>query len=197
MLLYRLGNNLYVNITNACSCDCIFCIRKISDGMGEAQSLWLEREPKIDEVKAAFDARTDLNEIEEIVFCGFGEPMERADDVMILAQYFKKSNAKNTDTKIRLNTNGLVRLINPNFDMAKLTEFDLISVSLNADDAEEYLRVTRPRFGIAAYKEMLAFTADAKEYTQVAFSIVGILEPHRVENCRRLAESFGVPFRVR
>lgn len=191
-IFYRAGDRLFVNITNACPCDCIFCIRKISDGYGDADSLWLEREPTLDEIKAAFDARRDLDEIREIVFCGFGEPMEREEDVILLAKYFKK-----TGKKIRINTNGLVRLIHPGFDIAKLSEVDSVSISLNADTAEEYLRVTRPRFGAAAYEEMLSFAAAAKNYTQAAFTIVGILEPHRAENCRKIAENLGVHFRIR
>jgi len=192
-IFYRLENKLFVNITNACPCNCIFCIRKLTDGMNENESLWLEREPTIDEIKAAFDARHDVHEVEEIVFCGFGEPMERAEDVITLLRYFKKSCNK----KIRINTNGLIRLINPDFDISQLAEADSVSISLNADDAEEYNRVTRPRFGKASYEEMLSFAATIKNYTNVTLSIVGVLEPDRIENCRKIAENLGVAFRVR
>jgi TatD family-associated radical SAM protein len=191
-IFYRSGNNLYVNITNKCPCDCIFCIRKSQDGCYDAESLWLEKEPSLDEIKAAFDARRDINEIEEIVFCGFGEPFERAETVFAAARYFRKCGAK-----IRINTNGLARLINPAFDISRLSEVDSISVSLNADDAEEYLRVTRPRFGISSYDEMLSFVADAKKFTAVTLSVVGILEPQRTENCRIIAANLGLPLRVR
>ena len=160
--------------------------------MNENESLWLEREPTLDEIKAAFDARRDISEVEEIVFCGFGEPMERAEEVIHLLRYFKKSGKR-----IRINTNGLVRLINPSFDISLLAEADCVSISLNADDAEEYNRVTRPRFGKAAYDEMLNFATAMKNYTNVTLSIVGILEPHRIENCRKIAENLGVAFRVR
>ena len=54
-LYYRLGANLYVNVTNLCSCDCVFCIRGGTDGVGSADSLWLEREPTIWELKESFD----------------------------------------------------------------------------------------------------------------------------------------------
>jgi TatD family-associated radical SAM protein len=191
-IFYRADNNLFVNITNACPCDCIFCIRKISNGYGDTENLWLDRQPSIDEIKAAFDARHDINETDEIVFCGFGEPMTRAEDVIILARYFKRSRKK-----VRINTNGLVRLIHPDFDISKLAEVDSVSISLNADDADEYLRVTRPCFGAAAYDEMLSFAADAKKYTKVSLSVVGIIEPHRIENCREIAKNLGVTFRLR
>jgi TatD family-associated radical SAM protein len=160
--------------------------------MNEAESLWLEREPSVDEVKAAFEARRDIDEIDEIVFCGFGEPLERAEDVIILTNYFKSKNKY-----VRINTNGLVRLIHPNFKTESLKIADSVSISLNADDEEEYLRVTRPKFGAAAYKEMLSFAADAKKYTKVTFSIVGILSQERVKKCREIADSLGVPLRIR
>jgi TatD family-associated radical SAM protein len=165
--------------------------------MNENESLWLEKEPTLDEIKAAFKTRLDLftfSEIEEIVFCGFGEPMERAEDVIALTRYFK---ASGKCKRVRINTNGLVRLINPSFDIALLAEADAVSVSLNADDADEYFRVTRPRFGKAAYTEMLNFVSEIKDLTNVTLSIVGVLEPHRVENCRKIANELGAAFRIR
>jgi TatD family-associated radical SAM protein len=191
-ILYRLEDKLFVNITNVCPCDCIFCIRKTADGMNENESLWLEREPTLDEIKAAFDTRHDLSEITEIVFCGFGEPMERDQDVITLLKYFKKHGKR-----VRINTNGLVRLINPHFDISQLADADCVSISLNADDAEEYNRVTRPRFGIAAYDEVLRFAADVKKFTNVTLSVVNVLAPHRIENCREIARNLGATFRLR
>ncbi|MCL2048272.1 MAG: radical SAM protein [Defluviitaleaceae bacterium] len=206
---------LYVNITNSCPCDCIFCIRKLADGMNPNESLWLEREPTVAEIKAAFEARGDLRQIGEIVFCGYGEPMMRANDVIELARYFKSvtsipmgTNANGVERlsspiPIRINTNGLVRLVAPDFCMESLRAVDCVSVSLNADNADEYMRVTRPRVGGAArqqcpYEEMLAFARDAKEYTRVVFSVVGeVLSREQVERCREVAEGVGVGLRVR
>ncbi|MCL2216296.1 MAG: TatD family nuclease-associated radical SAM protein [Defluviitaleaceae bacterium] len=192
-IFYRLGSKLYVNITNNCPCACIFCIRGLTDSVGDAESLWLEREPSMEEIKVALDRRTDLAEIDEIVFCGYGEPMERAEDVIEIAQYMKKKST----SPVRLNTNGLVQLINPEFDIAKLAVMDEVSISLNADDAEEYDRITRPRFGAASYDEMLEFAKAAKAYTSVIFTVVDTLSPKRIENCRRIAQELGVPLRVR
>jgi len=191
-IFYRIYDNLYVNITNKCPCECVFCVRRCSDGVHGSQSLWLDREPDIREIKAEFD-RLDLGGLAGIVFCGFGEPMERASDIIELCRYFKSK----WSLPIRINTNGLVRLIHPGFDMQDLSEADSVSVSLNADDAEEYLRLTRSRFGLRSYGAMLDFARDAKKYVRVGFSVVGVLEPWRIENCRKIAEEFGVPLRVR
>ena len=193
-LYYRLGSNLYVNVTNLCSCDCVFCIRGHTDGVGSADSLWLQREPTLDELKEAFDLTIqDTEPIHEIVFCGFGEPLERADVVCSLAEYYGSAG----NYLIRLNTNGLVKLINPDFDMSRLSLFDIVSVSLNADTKEEYLRVTRPRFGIESFDVMLEFAKTAKKFTNVRLTVVETLEEERQKKCRQLAESLGMSFVVR
>jgi len=192
IIFYTLYGKLYVNITNACSCACIFCIRKGGEGVGSANSLWLLREPSLDEIKAAFDAQ-NLDAISEIVFCGYGEPMERASAVIKTCEYIRSK----CSLPIRLNTNGLVRLIEPDFDMSNLRLFDSVSISLNADDKEEYLRVTKPRFGEKAYYEMLDFAQDAKEFTDVGFTVVDIIGGERIENCQKIAQSMGIPLRVR
>ena len=194
--LYRIGNNLYVNITNKCACDCIFCIRKIQDGMNINESLWLEQEPTVKQVKEAFQNRNDLNLIEEIVFCGYGEPLERAEEVVELARYFKQVKLPQKPN-IRINTNGLVKLINSDFDISRLKILDSVSVSLNADCAEEYVRLTQPRFGEIAYNIMLDFIVEVKKYTKVSLSVVSLLQPDRIEKCKKIADNLGATLKVR
>jgi TatD family-associated radical SAM protein len=80
-ILYKVHNNLYVNLTNKCPCACTFCLRQTMDRIGESDRLWLEREPSKEEVIAEFD-RFDMEQYGEVVFCGFGEPIE-ALDVMV------------------------------------------------------------------------------------------------------------------
>ena len=50
-ILYEVHDNLYVNLTNRCSCACTFCLRQTRDHMEESDSLWLEREPSVEEVR--------------------------------------------------------------------------------------------------------------------------------------------------
>ena len=192
-IFYRLGNNLYVNITNYCPCACIFCIRNSTDSVGDAKTLWLEHEPAIDEIKQAFDQRQDLDEIDEIVFCGYGEPMTRANDVIDISAYIKEK----TSLKVRINTNGLVKFLVPSFEISKLAIVDSISVSLNADDAEEYMRLVNPQFGISSFDAVVDFAKEAKKYTDVVLTVLEDLAPERIENCRRLAKDLGLPLRVR
>jgi TatD family-associated radical SAM protein len=193
-IFYNLGAATYVNITNACPCDCTFCIRNISDGVGSADTLWLPHEPTFDEIKAAFDAHMQKGGFAmsgEIVFCGYGEPMARADIVHRTAIYMKDK------LPLRLNTNGLVRLLQAGYNMQQLAQFDTVSVSLNAPNAQLYEAVTRPRMP-GAYEEMLAFARDAREFSQVQLSIVGGTIPQWAENeCRQIAEDMNVLFRIR
>lgn len=106
-VLYDYGRGLYANITNRCPCRCEFCIRDMTDSLGSADSLWLKREPTVEEVIAMLK-EWDLNAYEELVFCGYGEPTERLDDLLAIAGYVKA----NTDLSVRINTNGLSDLIN-------------------------------------------------------------------------------------
>ena len=54
-ILYEYGEQLYVNLTNKCPCRCDFCIRGQTDGLGSADSLWLDHDPSADEVIKALE----------------------------------------------------------------------------------------------------------------------------------------------
>ena len=101
------GKNIYVNLTNKCPCNCVFCLRQTKK-MLEGNSLWLrEGEPDVETVLDLF-GQYDLSIINEIVFCGFGEPLERLDDICIIIDSLKK---QYPDLKVRVNTIGLANLI--------------------------------------------------------------------------------------
>ena len=70
---YVLGGKLYLNLTNRCPNACDFCLRTHGDGVGDASSLWLEREPTREEIWADLQKR-DLTQYPELIFCGYGEP---------------------------------------------------------------------------------------------------------------------------
>ena len=190
-IFYRLGTGLYINITNACPCACVFCIRNSTHTVGDAPSLWLDHEPTLAEITQAFDARRDLHEVTEVVFCGYGEPMMRPDIVLAVAEHIKSRG----DYSIRLNTNGLVLLISPGFNMEGLEVLDCVSISLNAHSPEDYLAVARPQFGIDSFNALVSFAREAKKYTQVALTV---MEDYKdIDACRQIANDLGVPLRVR
>ena len=191
-IFYKLENKLYVNITNDCPCDCTFCIRNSYNGVGDASSLWLEYPPTLQEIFTAFDHQ-ELSDVDEIVFCGYGEPLARGNEISVITAYLRSK----TSLPFRLNTNGLAILLFSHFDVESLAIFDTISVSLNADDADEYVRLVQPVFGKKSYNAVLDFIKKAREHTTVIATVVDILAPERIENCRKIAEELGVQFRVR
>ena len=69
-IVYWLGNNLYLNITNRCSNSCYFCFRKFKTGIKEF-NLKLEKEPITEEVIEELQKVINRYNWNEVVFCGF------------------------------------------------------------------------------------------------------------------------------
>ena len=186
---------LYVNITNRCPCACVFCLRHNKDHVFNAGSLWLEREPTVKEICDSIDA-WDLEKYGEIVFCGYGEPTERLEDLLQVAAYIRSKGK----TRIRINTNGLADLICGEGTAHKLEGLiDAVSISLNATNKEDYLKLVRPKFGIDSYDAMLRFAKDCTQYVpEVVMTVVDVVtSKEEQERSRRICESVGATLRVR
>lgn len=193
-LLYPIENSLYVNITNLCCCKCVFCVRDITDSVGGSDSLWLDHEPTIDELKAELE-KFNLDEYEEVVFCGYGEPLMRINEVVEFANYIKTKK----NIKIRVNTNGLADLIHKKKTAVLLKDaIDAVSISLNAPNEEVYLEVAKPAFGIKSFDAMLSFAKDCKTcIKEVCFSVVDEITDEEIRESQELADSLDIPLRVR
>jgi radical SAM enzyme (TIGR04100 family) len=195
VILYEVHNNLYVNMTNKCPCSCTFCLRQTKEEMNHSGSLWLEREPSVEEVKAEF-SKFDMDKYEEVVFCGFGEPTERLEDLLVVADFVKKNFQKTT----RINTNGLSDLLYGK-DTAPMFEglIDIVSISLNTPNRERYLELTRSKFGIGSFDAMLKFAENVKRYVkQVVLTTVSTtLSEEEEDECRKICEAIGVTYRIR
>ena len=192
---YEGGSALYVNITNRCPCACVFCLRHNKDHVFNSDSLWLEREPTVEEICDSIDAR-NLEKYSEVVFCGYGEPTERLDDLLQVAAHIKSKGK----TRIRINTNGLSDLIHGEKTARKLKGLiDSVSVSLNATNREDSFKVVRPRFGIGSYDAMLSFAKDCTEYVpEVVMTVVDVVTSKEEQALsRQICESIGVTLRVR
>lgn len=190
------GKNIYVNMTNKCPCSCVFCLRQTKEQL-EENSLWLkEGEPTVAEVLDLF-AKYDLSIVNEIVFCGFGEPLERLYDVCEVIDNLKAQYPK---LKFRVNTIGLANLIYDK-DVTPCLEgrFDTISISLNSPDEKEFYELTRSRYGIESYEAMKQFAVLAKKYVpNVVMTVVErVMTEDKIEQCRRICEELGVTLRVR
>lgn len=184
--------NMYVNITNRCNCNCTFCLRHLK----EDHKLWLkDGEPSVEEIKQAF-LNAPMDNVKEIVICGFGEPTIRLDDLIKVLKFIRE---KYPQMKVRMNTNGLSDL-----EFGKRTApmfkglLDTISISLNESTAQKYLDVTRSRFGIKSYNAMLEFASQCKKYIpNVVVTIVDIIGEAEIAACKKVCEQYGLNLRIR
>lgn len=186
---------IYINLTNQCNNDCVFCLRdkKI---LNAENTLWLEREPSVDEIKSELD-KLNWQLVSEIVFCGFGEPTMRLAELKKLLQYVKENHP---EISTRLNTNGLGSLqhgrdIAPEFENI----LDVASISLNSATAERYLKITRSKFGLQAYAAMFDFAERMKNFVpQVVMTIVDkVTPPDEIIACKKICDEHGLKLRVR
>jgi radical SAM enzyme (TIGR04100 family) len=193
-ITYELENSLYLNITNRCSSHCSFCVRNNIDGMIDGMNLWLEKEPTIDDVIA--DIQTyDVSKYKEIVFCGYGEPMMRAYDIIEICKRLKTEYR----LPIRINTNGQANLICGCDITPQLYGLvDAVSISLNAKNKQLYQELCLSDYGEKSFDGLLDFAIKCKKYIpNVALSVVDIMCESDIRACRAIAQGIGVDFRVR
>ena len=189
--VYTLGKSAYINLTNACSNSCDFCIRNYKDGMAD-YNLWLTKEPTAKEI---IELLGDVTKYDEVVFCGYGEPTYRLDELSEIGRY-----VKSFGTKVRLNTNGHALLINGEGAMEKLVgAVDIISVSLNEATKEGYDKICHPIFE-DGFSAMIDFTKKAVStgaFSSVRMSVMDIIGEENVQKCRKIAQSVGAELFVR
>ncbi|MBQ8227542.1 MAG: TIGR04100 family radical SAM protein [Clostridia bacterium] len=190
-IVYEYMGGLYLNITNDCPCRCVFCIRDQMETLGSASEMWHENNPDFESIKNALDS-FDTSKYSEAVFCGYGEPTCAFENLVKTAKYIKEKYS----FKIRVNTNGLGNLINKRDITPELCEIaDVISISLNAPNAERYLQITRNDFGIESFDAMLDFTKKCVEKNaNVRMTVVDVIKPEEIEECAKIAESIGAKF---
>ena len=194
-IVYDYFGGLYINMTNRCPCRCEFCIKNFTNSLGTADSLMLDHEPTVEEVKAEL-RQWDVQDYDEVIFCGYGEPTERLDELLEIARFIKAAYGK----PIRINTIGLADLIWERETAPGLAGvIDAVSISMNEADAESFERLCHPRFGRRSYDAMLKYIEDVKQYVpDVAVSVVGgSISREALEKCRAKAGEMGVRFKVR
>lgn len=194
-ILYKVHNNLYVNLTNRCPYACTFCLRQSMDKIGESNSLWLKKEPSFEEVVAEF-SRFDVEKFDEVVFCGFGEPTEAFDVLIKVAAFVKEKYNK----KIRINTNGAGNLINGRDIVPEMQGLiDVVSISLNQPNKEKYNAMVRSKFGAQSYDAMIAFAEECTKYLpEVVLTTVDTTITHEEEaECEKICKKIGAKYRIR
>lgn len=191
-LAYPIGDSLYLNITNRCTNECSFCIRNKSRQFNQQYDLWLNEEPTVEQILAAI---SDPGKYDQIVFCGYGEPLVRLDVVRAVARALR---ATNHALRIRLDTNGTANLYWGRNILPELKGLiDLISVSLNAENAEKYNKLCRPMLGEKTYPAILEFIKEAGKYIPKVEATVVDLPGVDKDACQKTAAQLGASFRIR
>lgn len=196
-LVYLLGGKIYINLTNKCTNECVFCIRSLKDDVC-GKNLWLKNdtvtaEEVIKQLKALKKDET------EIVFCGYGEPTLKLDILKEVAEFIKK-NYKNV--KVRLNTNGHANFIYKRNIIPELKGLvDAISVSLNAPTEELYRELTQPNLVCEnILEEVKDFIKKSVEGgIDTTASVVSGYKGYDIDlkECEKITLDLGAKFRVR
>lgn len=196
-LVYLLDGKIYINLTNKCTNECVFCIRSLKDDVC-GKNLWLTTDTVTAEevIKQLKAIRTDET---EIVFCGYGEPTLKLDILKEVARFIKE-NYKNV--KIRINTNGHANVVYKRNIIPELVGLiDEISVSLNASSEELYNELTQPNLVcenvLEEVKDFIRKSVEAGIITTA--SVVSGYKDYDVnlDDCEKIAADLGARFRVR
>ena len=196
-LVYELYGKIYINLTNRCTNECIFCLRQDKDDVC-GQKLWLDNEDfTATDVIDQFNKLINDKNKSEVIFCGYGEPLLKFEMLKEVAKYIKENYPS---TKIRVNTNGHANFVYKKNIVPELKGLiDEFSVSLNGENSEEYNELSKPKFE-GAYEEVKKFIkACSEENIDVVASVVeGYKGRHlNLEKCEQTAKDLGAKFRVR
>jgi len=191
-IIYEAHDNLYLNITNRCTADCVFCIKRYSDGV-YGYNLRLSKEPTLSQIIKELSG-FELSQYKEVVFTGFGEPLVRLDDVLEITKWLTTRGIP-----VRLDTIGHAKLLYPDRNVAsELAEsgMKVVSISLNAQDADTYNQLCDPKY-IKAYEKMLEFGRDvSKAGMELRFTVVN-LPVVDIEKCKKIAKEYCADLKVR
>ena len=197
-LVYFVNGKMYINLTNLCTCKCVFCIRDLNPTV-EGIDMHLNNQ-KADAVEVIRYVENLSDKIgSEVVFCGYGEPMIELESLKKVAKFIKENYA---GVKIRVNTNGHANLIHKRDVLPELKGLvDTFSVSLNAENASLYKQITNCAYDAdIAYEAMKNFIKEASElgfstYATVVDGFEGA--KINVKMCEKISRELGAFFRVR
>ncbi len=195
-LVYLLENKIYINLTNLCTNDCIFCIRDIKEDVaGSNMHLASENITAQDVIEQFKDVEDKIPS--GVTFCGYGEPTIKLDVLKEVARYVKEHYP---NTKIRVNTNGHGNIIHKR----KITDelkglVDEFSISLNAENETRYNELSQPKIP-NAYAAMKEFACDSVNAGfKTTLSVVSGYKNYDIDlkSCEEIAEKIGASFRNR
>lgn len=188
---YEYGDNLYINLSNTCTNDCVFCVRQQDSIMG-GLNLWLTEDAT---AKAVIDdlKKRDLSRYAMVVFCGYGEPTSNIDALIEVGKFLRTQNVK-----IKLNTNGQGSIYHKRDIVPEIAPYiDIVSVSMNECDAEHYQKVSHSEYD-NAYEKVMEFIKECSTLIpKTVVTVVDIIPKEHIEKCQQIADELGVELRVR
>ena len=195
-LVYILDGKVYINLTNSCTNNCVFCIRSIKDNVAGANLFLNSENVKAQEVISQLEAMKDKIS-SEIIFCGYGEPMLKLDVMKETARYIKENYPS---AVIRVNTNGHANLVYKRNVLPELKGLiDRFSISLNGENEEVYNELSRPDVK-GAYEAVKEFIKESvKQGFDTTATVVTGYKNYKVDmpKCIEIAKESGAKFKER
>lgn len=195
-LVYLLEGKVYINLTNSCTNNCVFCIRSIKEDVVGANLFLKTENVKAEDVISQLEAIHDKLS-SEIIFCGYGEPMLKLDIIKQVSKYIKENYPS---TILRINTNGHANLIYKRNVLPELKGLiDKFSVSLNGENEEVYNELSKPQIE-GAYNAVKNFIQEAvKQGFDTTATIVTGYKNYKVDmqKCIEITNELGAKFRER
>ena len=159
---YTFEDKLYLNITNRCMMACPYCIKRKWENKFCGNDLKLDKEPSAKEIISSIG---DPRKYKEVVFCGYGDCLIRPDIVKEVAKWLRSHNVK-----VRVNTAGLANYYYGKNILKDLKGLiDIISISLNGSNSQEYNDMNKPMFKEKSFDEILKFILESKKYISEVF----------------------------
>lgn len=185
---------LYINLTNACTNNCVFCLRTQKDDVC-GKDMWLENEQiTLEDIITQFNT---FKTPSQVVFCGYGEPMIKLELLKDFAKYLKETYPQ---IKTRVNTNGHANAIHKRNVLPELIGLiDGFSISLNGANEKEYNELSNPNIQ-NAFESVKDFIKESVicGFDTTATMVSGFTKgkPDVVEG-QKITEKLGAKFRVR
>jgi TatD family-associated radical SAM protein len=197
-IIYEFHGAYYVNLTNKCPNLCKFCIKNTAKMNFRGYNLNLQKkEPSVNQVIKIIDEKFKENPLKEIVFCGYGEPVCRLDELLEISRHVKNHYPK---IKIRINTNGMGNLVWKRDIVPQLKGLvDSVCISLNTANAEQWIDIMKPD---AEYVEngfigVLSFISSSVSMLPETIITAVDLPEVDTEEVRKLANNMKAKFRLR